>query len=120
MKFDKNRIEKTMKILERPRCCELKLPQIIDAITRFIQPRLDCTIMNSITGITELRKHYQFIRNIINEMIGRSALSKDLFYTATKNSGLGLRLLTKRYQACKYNTITHFSRRDNGTRDFIK
>jgi hypothetical protein len=84
-KFNKNRIEKTLNILERPRCCGLKLPQIIDAITRFIQPRLDYTIMNSITGITELRKHYQFIRNIINEMIGGSVLSKDLFYMATKN-----------------------------------
>jgi hypothetical protein len=77
-------------------------------------------MMNSIMGVTELNKLDQFIRNIINEMVGGSALSKDLFYTANKNGGRGLRLLTERYQACKYNTITHFSRKDEGTRKFIK
>jgi hypothetical protein len=45
---------------------------------------------------------------MINEMIGGPALSKDIFYTSTKNGGLGLRLLTERYQACTYNTATHF------------
>jgi hypothetical protein len=44
--------------------------------------------MNNIIGITEISKLDQFIRNMINEMIGRPALSKDLFYTAPKNGGL--------------------------------
>jgi hypothetical protein len=109
-----------MKILERLRYSGLKIPQIIDAIRRFILPRFDHTMMNSIMGITELNKLDQFIRNIINEMIRGPALSKDLFYTATKNGGLRLRLLTERYQACKYNTIAHFLQRDDGTRGFIK
>jgi hypothetical protein len=34
--------------------------------------------------------------------------------------GLCLRLLTERYQACKYNTVAHFLQRDDGTREFIK
>jgi tRNA A-37 threonylcarbamoyl transferase component Bud32 len=96
MKFNKNRIEKTMKILERLRYSGLKIPQIIDAVRRFVLPRLDYTMMNSITGTTELSNLDQYIRNIINEMIGGPALSKDLFYTANKNGGLGLRLLTER------------------------
>jgi hypothetical protein len=41
-------------------------------------------------------------------MIGGSALSKNLFYAATKTRGVGLRLLTERYQARKYITIAHF------------
>jgi hypothetical protein len=65
-------------------------------------------MMNSIMGVTELSNLDQLIRNIINEMIGGSALSKDLFCTTNKNECLGLRLLTERYQACKYNTIAHF------------
>jgi hypothetical protein len=52
MKLNKFRIEKTMKILERLRYSGLKIPQIIDAIRRFILPRLDYTIMNSIIDIT--------------------------------------------------------------------
>jgi hypothetical protein len=111
MKFNKNRIEKTMNILERLRYSGLKIPQIIDAIRRFVLPRLDYTTMNSILGIRELRGLDQLIRNIINEMVGGSGLSKDLFYTTTKNGGLGLRLLTERYQACKYNTKPTFTKK---------
>jgi hypothetical protein len=70
-----------MKILERLRYSGLKITQIIDAIRRFILPRLDYTMMNSVVGITELRKLNEFIRNMINEMVGGPALSKDLFYT---------------------------------------
>jgi hypothetical protein len=66
-----------MKILERLRYRGLKIPQIIDAIRRFILPRLDYVMMNSIMGITELSNLDQFIRNIIHEMIGGPALSKD-------------------------------------------
>jgi hypothetical protein len=120
LKFNKNRIEKTMNILERLRYSGLKIPQIIDAIRRFVLPRLDYTIMNSIMGITELRRLDQFIRNIVNEMVGGPVLTKDLFYMTTKNRGLCSRLLMERYQACKYNTIVHFLQRDDGTREFIK
>jgi hypothetical protein len=84
MKFNKSRIEKTMKILERLRYSGLKIPQIIDAIRRFILPRLDYVLMNSILGIIEMKKVDQFIRNMLNEMIGGPVLSKDMFYTATK------------------------------------
>jgi hypothetical protein len=109
-----------MKILERLRYSGLKITQIIDAVRRFILPRLDYTMMNSVMGITELRKLDEFIRNMINEMVGGPALSKDLFYTSTKNGGLGLRQLTERYQACKYNTVAHFLQRDEGTKEFIR
>jgi hypothetical protein len=57
---------------------------------------------------------------MINEMIGGPTLSKDMFYTSTKNGGLRLRLLTERYQACKYNTVANFLQRDEGTREFIR
>jgi hypothetical protein len=120
MKFNKSRIEKTMKILERLRYSGLKIPKIIDAIRIFILPRLDYTMMNSIMEITELDKLDKFIRNMINEMVGGPALSKDLFYVSTKNGGLGLRLLTERYQACKYNSVAHFLQRDEGTKKFIE
>jgi hypothetical protein len=77
-------------------------------------------MMNSIMGVTELSSLDQFIRNIINEMVGGPALSKDLFYTANKKGGLGLRLLAERYQACKYKTIAHFFQRDEEIKKFIK
>jgi hypothetical protein len=83
--------------LERFRYSGLKIPQIIDVIRRFILPRLDYTMMNSIMGVTELSSLDQLIRNIINEMVGGSTLSKDLFYIANKNKCQALRLLTKRY-----------------------
>jgi hypothetical protein len=60
MKFNKNTIEKTMKILERLIYSGLKISQIIDAIRRFVLSRLDYTMMNSIMGIGELRKFDQF------------------------------------------------------------
>jgi hypothetical protein len=49
-----------------------------------ILPRLDYAMLKSIMGITELSNLDQFIRNIINEMRGGPALSKDIFYTASK------------------------------------
>jgi hypothetical protein len=88
MKFNKYRIEKTMKILERLRYSGLKITQIIDAIRRFILPRLDYTMMNTVLGITELSKLDGFIRNMINEMIGGPALSKDLFTHQQRMEGL--------------------------------
>jgi hypothetical protein len=84
MKFNKCRIEKTMKILERLRYNGLKITQIIDVIRRFILLRLDYTLINSIMGITELSNLHQCIRNIINETVGGPALSKDLFTQQTK------------------------------------
>jgi hypothetical protein len=62
MKFNIYRIEKTMMILERLRCSGLKVPQIIDAIRRFILPRLDYTMMNNVMGITEMYKLDRFIQ----------------------------------------------------------
>jgi hypothetical protein len=62
-------------------------------------------MMNSVIDVTELSNLDKFIRNVINELVGGPGLSKDLFYTANKNGGFGLKLLTERYQACKYNTI---------------
>jgi hypothetical protein len=59
-----------MKILERYRYSGIKIPQIIETIRRFILTRLGYTMMSSIMGITELSSLDQFIRNIINEMVG--------------------------------------------------
>jgi RIO-like serine/threonine protein kinase len=39
MKFNRNRIEKTVKILERLRYNGLKIPQVIDVFKRFVLPR---------------------------------------------------------------------------------
>jgi hypothetical protein len=90
MKFNKCRIEKTTKILERLRYSGLKISQIIDAIERFILPMLDYSMMNSAMGITELSNLEISIKNIINVLVVGPALSKDLFYAANKNEGLGL------------------------------
>jgi RIO-like serine/threonine protein kinase len=96
MKVNRSRIEKRVKILERIRYNGLKIPKVIDAIKRFVLPRLDYPMMNSVMGVTELSELDKFVRNIINELVGRSALSKDIFYTANKNGRFGLRLLTER------------------------
>jgi hypothetical protein len=45
-------------------------------------------MMNSIMGVTELSNLDEFIRSIINEIIGGPPLSKDLFYPANKSGGL--------------------------------
>jgi hypothetical protein len=50
MKFNKNRIEKTMKNLERLRYNGMKIPQIINAIRIFILRRLNILRMSSIIG----------------------------------------------------------------------
>jgi hypothetical protein len=55
-------------------------------------------MMNSVIGVPELGELDKFIRNIINEMIGEPALSKDIFCTANKNGGFGLRLLAERWR----------------------
>jgi hypothetical protein len=51
---------------------------------------------------------------MVNEMVADPSMWKDLFYVTTKNGGLCLRLLTERYQACKYNTVAHFYKETNG------
>jgi hypothetical protein len=96
MKINKCRIEKTVKILERLRYSGLEIPQAIDAMKRFVLPRLDYPMMNNVIGVIELSEPDKFDRNVINKMEGGPALSKNIFYTANKNEGFGLRLLTER------------------------
>jgi hypothetical protein len=67
--------------------------------------------MNNVMEMTELGEFDKFIRNIINETIGGPSLFKDIFCKANKNRGFGLRLLAGKHQACKYNTIAHFTKR---------
>jgi hypothetical protein len=62
----------------------------------------------------------KFVRNIINDLGGVSSLSDDLFYTASKNGGLGLKNLSERYLTCKYNRMAHFFHINEETKDFIK
>jgi hypothetical protein len=52
-------------------------------------------MMNSIIGSTEINKLDQFIRNTINEMIGGPALSKDLYYTATKKWRIKIKIINR-------------------------
>jgi hypothetical protein len=54
MKFNRSRIEKAIKILERLRYNVLKILQIIGTIKRFALPRFDYSTMNSVMRITEL------------------------------------------------------------------
>jgi hypothetical protein len=46
-------------------------------------------------------------------MIGGPSLSRDIFYTSGENGGLGLKLLSERYAACKLNNIAHFFLRED-------
>jgi hypothetical protein len=77
-------------------------------------------MISSVMKMIELGVLNNFMSNIINEMGGGSALSKDMFYIANTNGGVWLILITERYQACEYNRITLFLKRDQGTRDFVE
>jgi hypothetical protein len=54
MKFNRRGIEKTDGFLERLRYSGLEIPQVIDTIKKFVLPRLDYLMMNSVMGVTEL------------------------------------------------------------------
>jgi hypothetical protein len=75
--------------------------------------------MNSVVSLVEIGKLDGFIRKQINDLIGGPALSKDLFYTATKCGGLGLKNLRERYFACKFNNLAHFLVENEETRNFV-
>jgi hypothetical protein len=57
----------------------LKISQIIDAIKRFVFPRLYDTMMGSVVNKAKLAGLDKIIRNIINDLVGSPSLSKDLF-----------------------------------------
>jgi hypothetical protein len=80
-------MEKAINILERLRYNGLKIPQITDAIKKFVLLRLDYTMMNSVISKVELTGLDKFVRNITNDLGGDSSLSKNLFYTSSKNDG---------------------------------
>jgi hypothetical protein len=82
---------------------------IIDTIKRFVLPKLDSIMMNSVISNSSFVNLDKFIRNTLNDMIGGSSILKNFFYITIKNEGLGLKMLSGRYLACKYKSDTHFS-----------
>jgi hypothetical protein len=119
LKFNTNKVDKTMEMIDRVRDSGLKINQVLNAIRTFILPRLDYFMMNSTFTKGSLDKIDMHIRKTINSMVGGPALSKDLFYTSWKYGGLGIKNLRESYAACKINNISHFLIRDNNTREFI-
>jgi hypothetical protein len=115
MWFEQYRIEKMIKIFERLRCSGLKTLQIIDVIKRFVLPKRDYTMMNSVVSKTKFANIDKFIRSIITDLVGGPSLSKDLFYTVCKNGGLGLETLSEKYSACKFNIVARFFLREGET-----
>jgi hypothetical protein len=118
MRFNNSKIEGIKKILVRICRSGLKITQILHAIKTFIVPKLDYCFMNSLVSLVEIGKLDAFIRKLINDLVGGSPLSKDLFYTSAKCGGLGLKNLRERYFACKFNNLAHFLVENEDTRNF--
>ena len=79
----------------------LKTTQTIDAIKRFIIPKLDYELLINAAPINRLKDMDAFIRGCISNKIGAHGLPTDWFYTAKKNGGLNLQSFIDRYHALK-------------------
>ena len=77
----------------------LKFTQTVDAIKRFILPRIDYELMLNAAPTVKLKQLDQFIRGKLSEKLGSTGLPKDWFYTAKKDGGLNLQSLTERHKA---------------------
>ena len=68
----------------------LKTTQVIDAIKRFIIPKLDYELLINAAPINKLKELDAFIRKSISTKIGSHGLPIDWFYSAKKDRGLNL------------------------------
>ena len=79
----------------------LKTTQVIDAIKRFIIPKLDYELLINAAPINKLKELDAFIRKSISKKIGSHGLPIDWFYSAKKDGGLNLQSIFERYNALK-------------------
>ena len=79
----------------------LKTTQVIDAIKRFILPKLDYELLINAAPTTKLEELDAFIRSCISKKIGSHGLPTDWFYSSKKDGGLNLQSLIDRYNALK-------------------
>jgi hypothetical protein len=119
LKFNNDKVDKVIDMIDRVQESGLKINQILNAIRTFILPRLDYFMMNSTFTKGSLDKIDLHIRKTVNGLVGGPPLSKDLFYSSWKYGGLGVKNLRERYAACKINNISHFLLCDKDTRNFI-
>lgn len=77
----------------------LKTVQTIDAIKRFILPRVDYELMINAAPINKLLDVDAHIRNQISKKIKAAGIPVDWFYTSKIDGGLNLQSLVERHKA---------------------
>jgi hypothetical protein len=91
VKFNARVVDQGILNLTRVVDSGLKFNQIVHAVRTFIQPSFDFAMTNSQFRIMDLQRYDKSVKNQLNNIIGKPALSSDLFYVKWNDGGIGLR-----------------------------
>ena len=91
----------------------LKDNQVLDAIRRFILPRLEYALMSNTISRKAIRKLDTKIRGILDKRLHAQGLPKDFFYTNWRDGGLSLKNLEERQAELTLDAYTRLHDSDD-------
>ena len=93
------KIEEMSLAVNRITNCSLRFNQAVDAIKRFVLPRLDYELMANTAPVNGLKRLDRLIRGKLSKLVGASGIPVEWFYTSRKDGGLNLQSLCDRQKA---------------------
>lgn len=98
----------------------LKFTQAVDAIKRFVIPKIDYELFASAAPTNELNRLDATIRGKLSKSIKAAGIPIEWFYTPQKDGGLNLQLLTERQKALTIRLyVGLLGSKDKRVRDII-
>ena len=115
------RIVELFKDVTRVTGSALRFTQAVDAIKRFILPKLDYELLSNTAPVTHLKRLDEHIRSKLSKMIGASGIPTDWFYTALIDGGIQLQQLSERQRALTIRLYVGMREsNDKCVRDIVK
>ena len=115
------RIEEMHKDIARITGSALRFTQAVDAIKRFVLPRIDYELMANNAPTNALKKLDENIRGKLAKMLSASGIPTSWFYTARHDGGLHLQKLTERQKALTIRLyVAMVQSKDKSIREMIK
>ena len=93
------RIEEMSRDVTKITNSSLKFTQVVDAIKRFIIPKIDYELFSSAAPTVELQRLDRNIRGNLTKFIKGAGLPVDWFYSSKNDGGLNLQMLSERQKA---------------------
>lgn len=93
------RIEEMSRDIKKISNSSLKFVQMVDAIKRFIIPRIDYELFSSAAPTIQLELLDRKIRGVLNKATKAAGIPIDWFYTSQNDGGLNLQMLSERQKA---------------------